>query len=253
LGVPLGGGVGILFRVFRVMASLRVEVGSLRSFLNHPLVRSYGLFVSSIFLSLVLLWVGARSAWMQIQALKLEQSLARQTLSSLTTKVGQLEALTEDWAAEELDSRFESFDRAVPSESSIPALLTEIQAIAQKCGAGISSLQFSESVSSEESTSRGWEEVRLNFTSTSSFAVLQSLLQTMEVASRVIDVETIQFSTGSDTGTGTADVQTTMVLISYYTPEPVLQPETPITFSPSGSDFIKASMILNRFTPYEVE
>jgi len=230
------------------MASSRSFVGDLKTFLGRPLVRNYGHFAGCVLLSLILLLVDGRFVWPRIMAIRADREAAQQTLSALVEKVAKLRDFTGEWEAEELDTQFDRFDQAVPSESDVPALLTQVQSIAYQNGVDITALQFG-GEGSGTGDAQAQKEVRLNFSSTSSFDNLLQLLKAFEVTSRLIDVESVQYTASSET----SDVSAQLILVSYYIPEPTPQITDPITFSYGDADFVRNSMILVRLSPYETE
>lgn len=231
---------------------LSLPIG-LKKFLDQPLIKGYGFSVGCIIISLILLLVVVRPTFGRIAVLRAEQAAARDSLSALTTKAGQLESFASQ--SEALDGEFKRFGQAVPSESNVPTLLTQIQTIATLSGVDITAMQFGGETGARV-TEEGMEEeqrrseVRLKFASESTFDDFLKLLEAFEGATRVIDVETVQYSVTEEE---TSALRAELTLISYYTLKPVLLPETPITFSFTDPAFERNSQVLLRLTPYETE
>lgn len=231
-----------------MMPKLSLLAG-LKKLVDHPLVKGYGLPVGCILISFVLLLIAVRPTFNKIMALRAEQAAARDSLSALTTKVEQLEGFASQ--SEALDGEFKRFDQAVPSESNVPTLLTQIQAIATLSGVDIAAMQFGGEARAAGTAAEGqkWAEVRLKLVVEGSFDNIVKLLQTLESATRVIDVESVQYNVQA--GEGASTLAAELTLIAYYTSEPTLSAETPITFSFADEAFERNSQVLLRLTPYE--
>jgi len=154
-----------------------------------------------------------------------------------------------------LDQDFELFDQAVPSESNIPTLLIQIQAVAKHAGVEISALQFGGQIGAAAGTGveRRWFEVRVKFASQSSITNFRKLLQTFETATRIIDIESVRYTATVNEKTKALTLTSELTLVSYYTPNPVPSPETPITFSFDDPTFDENSQVLEGLTPYKTE
>lgn len=218
--------------------------------LQHSFVKDYGISIGAVLVAVVLLLISVRPAVEKILELREEQAVAQEKLTALTAKVQQLEDFTTK--ADILNREFAHFDQAVPSESDVPAILIQIQTIASRSGVTIAALQFSGGV--EIVTGEGvlgqkrFSELRIKFSSESSFADLLRLLQTFETATRVIDVETVRYT--AEVG---KKVAAELTLLAYYTPKPTLSLETPITFDFADPTFERNSEVLQRLTLYKTE
>lgn len=210
-------------------------------------LKGYGFPVICIILSIILFLVVTRPTFNRMKELGVEQTSAQERLSSLSEKIDKLEDLSETDMKSQLESSFEEFDRAIPSESNIPVLLTQVSLIAQQSGVSVVALQYGGELADEEAEATT-AEVRVTFSPKGSFNNLLTLLQTLEKASRVIDVESVKYS--AQEGTGSSMLQAELVLVSYYTATPVLEPETPVTLNFDSAGFEKNLETLSKLTPY---
>lgn len=222
-----------------------------RGVIQHSFSRDYGVAVGAVLVAIVLLLVSVRPAVEKIRKLREEQTSAQETLTVLTVKVQQLESFAAE--TEVIDREFEHFNRAIPSESDIPSILIQIQKIATVSGVNITAMQFGGGGIPAEGAAggQGWSEVRVKLVVVGSFDNVAKLLQTLEAASRLIDVETVSYSTQTGVEGGGAVLAAELTLRSYYTAKPVLLPQAPITFSFTDPSFERNSQVLQRLTPYE--
>jgi len=227
--------------------SLPTKLGGI---FNYPLIRGFGLPILLIGISVTLLLVIARPTLGKVIALQTERATTQNSLSTLAAKIEQLENFAS--RSEALDDEFKRFNQAVPSESSVPALLTQLQEIANLSGVTITAMQFGgRDIPAEGAAGgQGWFEVRVRVTLESGFDSLLKLLKTLETASRLIDVESLQYSARTSQEGGSV-LGTELTFVSYYTAKPVLLPEMPITFSFTDPSFERNSQVLQRLTPYE--
>lgn len=224
----------------------------LRKILDHPFIKSYGVPAGAILIAAVLLLLSVRPAVGKILKLREEQTTAQETLAALTAKVQKLEDFAA--AAAALDEEFKRFDQAISSESNVPTLLTQVQTITSHAGVKVTVLQFGGVGGEAEGTAEPerLNEVRLKLTVEGSFDNIVKLLQTLETATRLIDVESVGYSVQETEG-GASALAAELTLISYYTSRPTLSPETPVTFSFTDEAFERNSQVLQRLTPYETE
>lgn len=217
------------------------------------LIKGYGLPVVCILGSIILLLISVRPALTRIQALRNEQAEIRKLLSVLTNKIEKLESFAT--RGEALDLDFELFDQAVPSESNIPTLLIQIQAVAKQAGVEISALQFGGQIGAAAGTGveQRWFEVRVKFASQSSMTNFRKLLQTLETATRIIDVESVRYTATVNEKTKALTLTNELTLVSYYTSKTAPSPETPIAFSFDDPTFNENSQVLEGLTPYKTE
>jgi len=217
------------------------------------LIKGYGLPVVCILGSIILLLISVRPALTKIQALRNEQAEIKKLLSVLTNKIENIESFAA--RGEALDLDFALFDQAVPSESNIPTLLIQLQTIAKQAGVEITVLQFGGQIGAAAGTGveRKWFEVRVKFASRSSIANFRKLLQTLETATRIIDVESVRYTAAVNEKTKALTLANELTLVSYYTPKPEPSPETPLTFSFDDPTFNENSEVLEGLTPYKTE
>jgi Tfp pilus assembly protein PilO len=226
-----------------------MRMGSKESTINlKALLRGYALPIICIVLSLVLLFVLTLPTFNRMKELGTEQETTQERLSSLSEKIDILEDFSQTKPRTQLESYFDDFDQAIPSENDVPALLTQVELIAQKSGVAVVALQYGGELASEEEAATS-AEVRVTFSPKGSFSSLLRLLQEFEKASRVIDVETVKYS--AQEGAGYSMLQAELVLVSYYTSTPTLKVNTPITLDFDNTNFEENVQTLSKLTLYE--
>jgi Tfp pilus assembly protein PilO len=226
-----------------------MRMGSKESTINlKALLRGYALPIICIVLSLVLLFVLTLPTFNRMKELGTEQETTQERLSSLSEKIDILEDFSQTKPRTQLESYFDDFDQAIPSENDVPALLTQVELIAQKSGVAVVALQYGGELASEEEAATS-AEVRVTFSPKGSFSSLLRLLQEFEKASRVIDVETVKYS--AQEGAGYSMLQAELVLVSYYTSTPILKANTPITLDFDNTNFEENVQTLSKLTLYE--
>lgn len=215
------------------------------SILNRPEVRAWGPPIAFFLLGILLVLLGAVPGWGKIQDVRDQISTEQDRIKTLEEKSAKLLDLSDQ--SVEIDKQFELFDRAIASESMVPEFLNEVQAISGSCKVKVTTLQFS-----GESQKAGGvvQEVRLQYASESSISQLTCLVSELEKASRLIDTESLRYSVSVNQETGKQVVSAQAVLISYYTPVPLLLPDNPITFSLSNAEFLRNIELLKDFKSY---
>ena len=216
-----------------------------KKLLGQTIVGGYGLPVICLFGSLILLLVTVRPTFTKIQELRVEQAEAERRSALLDSKVQQLEKFAS--IEDVLDPDFDLFSQAVPFESDVPALLTQIQTIANQARVKIAVLQFGGEI---VKTAEAGFEVRIKFSSKSSGDRFRELLRLFEKATRIIDVESLRYRVAAGEG-GALALQADLNLISYYTQEPILSPEAPLALDLTDPAFERNSEVLKSLTPYE--
>jgi len=214
-------------------------------FLNRPEVRSYGPPILFLILGIILLALVAFPNLGRIQDLNSEIATEETRITSLKEKNTKLLDLASQ--SNEIDKSFSSFDQAIASESKVPELLAEVQKISNACGVKVTTLQFS-----GEAKQQGGnvQEVHLQYAIEGSFSKLTCLVSSIENASRLIDIESLRYNTNVNQETGAATVSAQATLVSYYTNEPILSPDTPISFSFSDLSYTRNLELLNSFKVY---
>lgn len=216
-----------------------------RSFFNRPEIRTYGPPVLFPILGVVLLVGLALPSWGRIQDLREQISAEEARISALKEKNTKLLDLFDQ--SSEIDKSFALFDQAVTSENKVPELLTQVQRISDSCGVKVTTLQFGGET--EPADSRV-QEVRLQYSVESSFSKLVCLVTALEETSRLIDLESLRYSSNVDSETGVVTLSTQSTLLSYYTQEPVPNPDSPLTFSLSDSTYLRNLELLKSFRIY---
>jgi len=215
------------------------------SFLNRPEVRTWGIPIVLILVGILLIVLGAIPAWGRIQEQREDITAVQERIEALKEKNRKLLDFSDQSA--EIDQQFAVFDQAVVSESQVPELLTQVQQISNGCGVDVTTLQFS---GETQTTGGKWQEVRLQYAADSSYTQLACLVSALERASRLIDLESLRYSVSINQDTGRETVSSQIVLVSYYTPTPTLNPDTPITFSLSDPTFLRNAELLKDFKAY---
>jgi len=229
------------------------------SFLNRPEVRAWGPPIVFFLLGTLLIWLGAIPSWGKIQDLRGQISAEQDRIKVREEKSRQLLDLADQ--SPEIDKQFAVFDQAIASESKVPELLNEVQAISGSCGGKLTTLQFSGGLQETEGVEElgpaedgfqqnAVQEVRLQYASESSIGQLTCLVSALENASRLIDMESLRYSVNVNQETGEELVTAEATLISYYTPVPQLSADNPITFSLSGPEFLRNVELLKKFKTY---
>jgi Tfp pilus assembly protein PilO len=209
------------------------------TFLSRPEVRIYGVPVVLLLLAVLLFALLAIPTWNAIGSLR----------DQITEEEGRVVVLKEksrkllDFADQSdlLDRQFALFNQAVTSESKVPELLTQIQSLSDSCGLSVKTLQFGgESTTQEKGRVR---EVRVQYAAEGLFTQITCLVAAFESASRLIDVESLRYSS-SESESGAITLSPEATLIAYYTPEASLVLDTPLTFSFSNATYIRTTGIL---------
>lgn len=216
----------------------------LRSLINRPEVKTFGIPVGTLFVGLILLFFVAVPGFSRVLDRQNKISKEQARLQVMVDKTNKLSDFASQ--ADTLKKDFELFNRAIPTDSAIPELLAEIQTISNENGEKITALQFS---GLEKSTSVPLE-IHLRYVSQGSLANLQDLLKATETASRLIDAGSLRFNQRFDETTKTTVYSPELDLVSFYTQEPTLQPDSPLTFSFSNPTYISASQILQALKQY---
>lgn len=215
------------------------------SFLNRPEVRAWGPPIALLFLGIMLILLIVIPSGGKIQELRGQISAEEDRTKVLEEKSRKLLDLADQSA--EIEKQFKLFDQAIASEDKIPELLSEIQEISGSCGVKVTMLQFSGGLQKPEGKI---QEVRVQYASESQIDQLSCLVSTLEDASRLIDIESLRYDVTTNQTTGAKLVIAQATLISYSTPVPQLSPENPITFSLSGSEFLRNIELLKGFKVY---
>ncbi len=229
------------------------------SFLNRPEVRAWGPPIAFFLLGALLILLGAIPSWGKIQDLRGQISAEQDRIKVWEEKSRQLLGLADQ--SVEIDKQFAVFDQAIASESKVPELLNEVQAISGSCGVKVTTLQFSGGLQKAEGAEEpgpaedgfqqnAVQEVRLQYASESPIGQLTCLVSALENASRLIDMESLHYSVNVNQETGEELVTAEATLISYYTSVPRLSPDNPIPFSLSGSEFLRNIDLLKNFKTY---
>lgn len=215
------------------------------SFFSRPEVRTWEIPILLVLAGILLIVFGAIPTWGKIQDQRTDIATEQDRIEALKIKNRKLLDFSDQSA--EIDKQFAAFDQAITSESLVPELLTQLQKISSGCGAKVTTLQFS---GESQTTGGRLQEVRLQYASESSLSQLTCLISAMEKASRLIDLESLRYSSNVNEDTGVETITAQLTLISYYTPTPVLNPDNPITFSLTDTQFLRNSDLLKGFKTY---
>lgn len=215
------------------------------SFLNRSEVRVYGPPVLFALLGIVSLIIFAFPSWGRMQDLRKQISAEETRIVVLKEKNAKLLDLSDQ--SDGVTKDFALFDQAITSENKIPELLTQVQKISESCGVSVTTLQFG---GETQQAGGRVQEVRLQYAVESSFSKLTCLVNAIEKASRLIDLESLRYSASINSETGAVILTTQAILISYYTQEPVLNPDNPVAFSLSDPAYLHNLDLLKLFKVY---
>lgn len=224
------------------------------TFLNQPEMRKYGLPIVLLLLgALLLVFVGIPS-FNKIRRLQSQIGTEEGRVLILQAKSRKLLDFTDQGTY--VDEQAALFEEAIASGSEVPGLLTQVQEISNSCGMEVTALQFGGEVSPEEgeeagSQGEGVREIRLQFASEGTFRELTCLLEALESAGRLVDLESLSYSTETGEEVASDLISTEAILLSYYIPDPLLVPDNPITFSFSDPTYVEAAEVLETLTPYK--
>jgi len=209
------------------------------SILQNPIVRAYGIPVLLILAALGIAGFLSLPAWGEIQDLGDQITEEQERIGVLKNKIEVLLDFADQQNA--LDEKFALFEQAVAQESKVPELLTKIQQLSDSCGLDVRTLQFGGE--GTDGPAGKVREVRVRYASQGSFSQLVCVVNALETSSRIIDAESINYRS-SRTDSGSLILSPDMVLIAYYTPEPVLVPANPINFSLSSPALLETEELL---------
>lgn len=155
-----------------------------------------------------------------------------------------------------LVDNFKLLDTALPSEDNVPILMTEVQQIATDSGVVMSSLKYAGGKTAESGKKAKVKisdlgRVRLQAVIEGPYAFLQNFIGNIEKASRVINVDSVKFSTRSQEET---IVSATLDLVSYYVPAPEekVVVDAPITLDLGAPAFVGLMDKVKALRVYEV-
>ncbi len=163
-----------------------------------------------------------------------EQSAELKNVSQRLENINKLVSLQQS-----LKSSVSLVDKALPSSEQVPALMTQIQAIATESGVTLKALQFGGLVKIEGAAYR---KISLQAILEGTFSNLFSLLKNLETSSRIVDVESVAF----DTRKGEGALSATLGLAAYYLDASLAvknEPGAAMTFTSKGGldtlDYLK--------------
>jgi hypothetical protein len=108
----------------------------------------------------------------------------------------------------------------------------------------VTALQFGGEATQQQGKVR---EVRVQYSAEGSFSQLTCLVKAFELSSRLIDVESLRYSSSED-DFGKLVLSPQATLASYYTPEITLDPDRRINFSFSNANYLQSVEILKTLT-----
>lgn len=176
--------------------------------------------LGSIFFALVLLL----PSFSAIPGLRTRIDEKSRELTDLKIKSERLGALIDN--QETLEENLRLVDLAIPSQEAVPTLMTQIQTISADSGVLLKALQFGGGSAgnatgpSEVSVEKSVKRVYLQTVAEGPFANLQSFLRNLEMASRLVTVESVAFEAGKENDALTS----TLGLVSYYLETPPVDP-----------------------------
>ncbi|NIT04397.1 type 4a pilus biogenesis protein PilO [Candidatus Saccharibacteria bacterium] len=208
------------------------------SILNRPEVKTYGPPLLLVILGILLIPLVALPTWGGIQELNTQIQNEQERIQILETKSQKLLDLADQSTL--LDENYALFEAAITSESKIPELLTQIQSVSDSCGLSVETLQFG----GETSEVKGQvPEVRVRYASKGTFLELTCLVLAFENSLRLVDIDSLRYTSGETEGGGTI-LSPEVTFVAYYTPTAILNPDRPVTFSFTDPSYTRALEIL---------
>src|SRR3989344_3481872 len=168
----------------------------------------------------------------------------------LDQKLKKLNDLTDFKEIVDEDLKLVNF--ALPSESEVPLLLTEVQQIAKESGLAIGALNYSSSGPNEAGdTSR----VNVFLNAKGNFSQTKTFLVTLEKAARIVDISTIRFSSLKGASPQSLEVSEIDLSLGLTSPflfvESKAVTEDPITIDIRDGAFVKFMNNLKNYKVYE--
>jgi len=170
--------------------------------------------------------------------LKNERASEEARYQKLQDKHEKLSGLLEARAV--LDRDLELFNHAVPSESAVPILMTQVEKIATESGTLVKVLQFGKGgqIPSDQKKEAS-QTLSLKASLEGGYDELLDFLTSLERASRVITVEDLRFSKSVGEAGSKKDLVTALGLEAYYVEtEPKIVTEAPLTFSLEDESYL---------------
>lgn len=154
---------------------------------------------------------------------------------------------------EVMDQNSNLINTALPSEANVPLLLTQVQQIAKENGLEIRNLTYSSSGGTSQLEAN---KVNINMSAEGSFSQIQSFFYTIEKAARVLEYNTIRFSSANSgrvdgTATQTSQLEVNLSLSSpYLYVESKATTEDPISIDIRDQAFLSFINKLKEFKTY---
>ncbi|MCG2685802.1 type II secretion system protein M [Candidatus Parcubacteria bacterium] len=154
-----------------------------------------------------------------------------------------------------LDRDVELFGHAVPSESAVPILMTQVEKIATESGTLVKVLQFGTgSQAPSDQKRQASRAVSLKASLEGDYDELLAFLISLENASRVITVGDLRFSKSTGEVRAEKDLVTALGLEAYYVDiEPEVVTEAPFTFSLEDEKYLTIKNEVAELRIYETE
>lgn len=183
----------------------------------------------------------------RIQSLRNERTELESTLEELNSKVDELNALSVRKG--ELDEVHVLLETALPSEAKVPQLMTQLQTMTEESNVLLEILRYSGQAGSGGKDSLS--EVKLQMKVTGGFSEMQTFLETIEQASRIVGADRLALSL--DTSMETASMSATLGVHSYFLPEITEQDvAAPLSFSLDDRSFQEKLEKMEALKMYEV-
>jgi len=205
---------------------------------SQSIIRQYEVPIFLVLLGILLVAFVGVPNWNNVQELQSQITSEQARLDLLKEKNLKLLNFADQGSL--LDEQFALFDKAIPTESQVPELLNQIQKISDSCGVEVTGMQFG----GEVTQAGALRQVRLQYSAKSKFKQLTCFVVALEGASRLVGLESIRY------GTSGGFLFPEAILLSYYTPEPTLLPDTPLTFSLSDPSYTGAVTLLETLKTY---
>ena len=190
-----------------------------------------------------------------ISDLKREKKQVDARLEKLQKKRSMLEELLAYKGT--LTDNFNLLNTALPSEDEVPLLMTQVQQIATDSGVSMSSLKYAGGKKAETGkkatvATADLGRVRLQAVVEAQYMFLQGFISNLEGASRVINTDSIKFSSRAKEK---AVVSATLDLVSYYLPIPEekVVVDAPIALDLGAPEFVELLNKVKALRVYEVK
>lgn len=238
----------------RTRSFLKVRWEKMSLLERWPALNPYMPFLVFTVLGLLLLGGLGLPSFQRLPALQQRLSENQQKLGRLKVKNVRLAELLNQ--QEILKTDLSLVDKAVPDEERVPELLAQIEKIASESGVSLRSLHFGlGSLSSSSQKNVGNESlgrVYLQSEAEGPYTNLQTFLEALEKAIRIVDVDSLRFT--QETVRDTIRLRATLGLVSFFAgKDQDFGADKPINLNLGGEKLLKVMEILRKMQVYNIE